>query len=471
VERSSWIRRAWNSAYVAGLSRVERGLPYGAPEELERRQRRRLRSIVRHAYESVPFYREAMDERGLRPADFESARDLAKLPLIDAATVQLNIDRFTSSRYDEDSRETFHSSGSESHVRRRLYWDRRHLLRAMACADRDRAVVATLASEGRVRTAVRELVGGSRVSGALGRLVGDPAEHRRLSIFLDGAINLRMRALWSEHTLIPARAAHHHFLGPELPLPAVVERMNEIRPRIVFSLGSYADHFFRYLSETGVSVALPRVWVYTSDHMSARTRELAEREFGCAVYSLYSTTEAHRLGIQCERRRGHHLNVDLYPVRIVDEDGANTEPGGAGEVVVSNLHNRAMVLLNYRLGDIGVLDPEPCPCGMSLPLLAQLEGRPCELLRLSDGREIPSLAFERMFEAELRAALKVQLEQRDGGPILWRIVAFEGADRDVLRAGLLDRAEAILGARASISVEFVDDIPRGPGGKFPRVVR
>lgn len=471
MERSSWIRRAWNSAYVMALARLQRGLPYLAPEELERRQRRHLRSIVRHAYESVPFYREAMDERGLRPADFQSADELARLPLIDGATVQRNFDRFVSSRYDEDSRETFLTSGSGSHVRRRLYWDRRHLLRAMACADRDRAVVATLASEDRARTALRELVGRSPVSRLLGRVTGDPAEHQRLSIFVDGAINLRMRELWSEHTLIPARPAHHHVLEPELPLPTVVERMNEIRPRIVFSLGSYADHFFRFLSETGARVALPRVWMYTSDHMSAQARELAERDFGCAVYSLYSTTEAHRLGIQCERRRGFHLNADLYAVRLVDGDGADVEPGAPGELVVSNLHNRALVLLNYRLGDIGVLDPEPCSCGMTLPLLGRLEGRPSELVRLPDGRELPSITFERMFEAELRDVLKVQLEQRDGGRIVWRIVPFEGADRDSLRSGLLERAEAVLGTPTSISVEFVDDIPPSPAGKFPRVVR
>jgi phenylacetate-CoA ligase len=456
---------------VAGVARLERGLPYRPPRDLERRQRRHLRSIVRHAYESVPFYRDAMDERGLRPADFRTAEDLKRLPLIDGATVQRDMDRFTSSRYDERSRETFHSSGSGSHVRRRLYWDRRHLLRAMAIADRDRAVIAKLASEGRARTTVRELVGGSPVSRVLGRFIGDPAEHQRLSIFLDGAINLRIRALWSDHTLIPARPAHHHFLEPELPLHTVVERMNEIRPRIVFSLGSYADHFFRFLSQTGVRVALPRVWVYTSDHMSAQARELAERDFGCAVYSVYSATEASRLGIQCERRRGFHLNADLYAVRVVDGDGADVEPGAAGEVVVSNLHNRALVLLNYRLGDIGVLDPEPCPCGISLPVLGRLEGRPSELMRLPDGREIPSITLERMFEAELRAVLKVQLEQRDGGPILWRIVPFEGADRDELRGRLLERAEAILGTPTSISVEFVDDIPRSPAGKFPRVVR
>ena len=42
-----------------------------------------MRSIVRHAYSTVPYYRETMDRLGLTPADLGTAADLAKLPILE----------------------------------------------------------------------------------------------------------------------------------------------------------------------------------------------------------------------------------------------------------------------------------------------------------------------------------------------------------------------------------------------------
>ena len=48
--------------------------------ELRALQGERLRAVVRHAYDHVPFYRQRMDEAGVRPDDIRDIADLAKLP-------------------------------------------------------------------------------------------------------------------------------------------------------------------------------------------------------------------------------------------------------------------------------------------------------------------------------------------------------------------------------------------------------
>ncbi|PSQ51384.1 phenylacetate--CoA ligase, partial [Halobacteriales archaeon SW_12_67_38] len=50
-------------------------------EELTARQDERLGETVRHAYENVPFYREAMDGMGVAPEDIEGVADIEKLPM------------------------------------------------------------------------------------------------------------------------------------------------------------------------------------------------------------------------------------------------------------------------------------------------------------------------------------------------------------------------------------------------------
>ena len=75
-------------------------------------------------------------------------------------------------------------------------------------------------------------------------------------------------------------------LSPLLPFEAVVERLNELQPRLVVSFGSFADHFFRSLEESGYRVHIPRVWDYTGDGISPGAKELAE-ERGCKLHSSY----------------------------------------------------------------------------------------------------------------------------------------------------------------------------------------
>ncbi len=72
-------------------------------------------------------------------------------------------------------------------------------------------------------------------------------------------------------------------------------------------------------------------------------------------------------------------------LRVVDGKGMTLPPGKTGEIVVSNLINRATVLLNYRTGDLGMLSPAACPCGRTLPTIERLDGRTDDVLPLPDG--------------------------------------------------------------------------------------
>lgn len=59
-------------------------------DELEALQLERLRSTLRHAYENVPFYRNAFDGAGLRPDDCRTLADLARFPFTVKADLRDN---------------------------------------------------------------------------------------------------------------------------------------------------------------------------------------------------------------------------------------------------------------------------------------------------------------------------------------------------------------------------------------------
>jgi hypothetical protein len=90
------------------------------------------------------------------------------------------------------------------------------------------------------------------------------------------------------------------------------------------------------------------------------------------------------------------------------------------------------------------------------------------MIRLADGRELSSLALEALFGPELRLTLQAQIAEEGPGRLRWRIVPFAGTDLGELQAALLERGRRVLGAQASVSVEFVGAIDPTSAGKFVR---
>lgn len=54
-----------------------------------------LRRLVRHAYEHTQYYRQILDERGLRPENVDSLEALNRLPVLDRATTVRTLDART----------------------------------------------------------------------------------------------------------------------------------------------------------------------------------------------------------------------------------------------------------------------------------------------------------------------------------------------------------------------------------------
>jgi phenylacetate-CoA ligase len=450
------VRRTLGLALHAGVEATVPRWPGAVTAAL---QRRRIAAIIRHAYATVPFYREAMRSDGLTPADIVTADDLARLPLIDDEIVQADVDAFISEACPKEARTALLTSGSTSGVRRLIVWDRRALVAKTARAQRDRSVLTRLAGEHPLATALREFSG---------RL--DDGSHGRVSILPLDAASTTQRTLLHQSALVPASVSHYSLISPTEGHAAAADLLRRTRPRIVFSFGSYVEGFFAFLEASGREVPLPRVWVYMGDSVSPKGRLLATTR-GCPLFSVYASTEAGAIGFQCERLAGFHLNVDLCAARVTDAHGTTLPAGRTGEIVISNLVNRGMVLLNYRQRDRGVLAVERCACGRRLPLLARLDGRTSEIVELGDGRRLSELELENVFRRELRAVSECQLAQPEPGSLTWRLIVAPGSDREELRNAVLARGQATLGESTRLAVEFPAALARGPSGKLLRVTR
>ena len=85
-------------------------LPY---KDLKVRQEEKLRQLVFHAYQNVPFYREKFDAHSLKPQDISTIEDLPKIPIITKLEIRQNFpNRLVAQNIPANRRARRNTSGS-----------------------------------------------------------------------------------------------------------------------------------------------------------------------------------------------------------------------------------------------------------------------------------------------------------------------------------------------------------------------
>jgi phenylacetate-coenzyme A ligase PaaK-like adenylate-forming protein len=175
------------------------------------------------------------------------------------------------------------------------------------------------------------------------------------------------------------RARSMHLVPVTLPMPEIVQRLNELQPAM---FSGYASALALLAQEqlAGRLKIQPSIVVSSAEPLSDENRALIRQAFGVPPRNNYSCSEGGVMGYEC-RRGKMHLNTDWVLFEPVDENYQPVAPGQfSSRVLITNLANRVMPILRYELGDRVSLDPEPCDCGITLPVV-NVEGRTDEILR------------------------------------------------------------------------------------------
>lgn len=439
-----WFTKAYWTAYTVWSARHEARLPHWSLERTLGVQQRRLQRMIEHAYRNVPFYRGVMDRMRLLPEDIRTVEDLARLPIVAKEDLFESPESFRARDLPDHRCLRLDSSGTSGRSKP-IYHEPQSLFLSLAHGQRQRAVL-------------RSFTGG----------VGG---YREMHAARAGGVPHQVRSFYERHSL---RLPGVELKRAGLPLIDVtlaeqVELINEFRPTVLRGYGSQLGSLFRRVAELDLRLEVPKAVVYGADTMPPAERQLIETHFGVPVLSTYQAVEALRLGYQCEGRRSFHLFVDDLAFRVVDDEGRDMAPGERGHLLISNLTNRATVLLNYRLGDMVRLSSEPCPCGRSLPTIDSIEGRSDDLVVLPSGEEIHSLAIlERL--RTVPGVIQVQLIQEEPEQFELRCVPESGTDRARTDKALVQALAAGLGVPVSAHVTWMEQIPPDEAGKTKAVV-
>jgi phenylacetate-CoA ligase len=189
-----------------------------------------------------------------------------------------------------------------------------------------------------------------------------------------------------------------------------------------------------------------------------------EEAFGCKVTNRYGCEEVSLIACECERHQGLHLNADSLYAEVVPDpnrgDDANT-----GALVLTDLRNRAMPLIRYKVGDVVVKSTRRCACGRGLPLFECIEGREADYIVTPSGTLISGISLTENFALEIPGAEQVQLVQEELRFLRIRMVAGAAFERTGRRR-IAEMVRNTFGAEMGYEIELVESIPQEPSGKY-----
>ena len=403
-----------------------------------------LRRLLRHAYRHTAFYRQLLDERGLSPEDFTSIGDLARLPLLDRATLRASIDART------------------THVPPLPV-----ITKATSGSSGQPVVVKYNAESRHWRDAIRW-----RGYGWGGYRIGMRALHY-------WGFAPPPTSWWKQKKVAFDRRMKRDLYIDCTPrgdaaLTAVVDEIRRFRPQVMVAYANGAGALARLINDRGLRDwdAIP---VLTgAERLLPRDRAAIEQAFGPA-FDTYGCREVMLIGSECEAHDGMHTSMENMIVELIVREPDGTvrpaRPGESGEVVVTDLHNLACPMVRYVNGDVAVARGDArCACGRGLVRIGPIEGRVTETLIDGHGQAVNGLVFNIVLGVLGDFAKGFQVVQRLDRSVVFKVVPASGDQLPERETRVLREYAARYLPGVPLTIEVVDEIPATAAGKRHPVV-
>ncbi|MBL8492126.1 MAG: phenylacetate--CoA ligase family protein [Rhodocyclaceae bacterium] len=247
------------------------------------------------------------------------------------------------------------------------------------------------------------------------------------------------------------------------PVEVQAEWLAGLDPDYLLTMPSNLAELVREFDRRGIRLPRLREVRTVGEVVSDDLRRWVREAWGVRIADIYSASEAGYLALECPQAEGrYHVQAEGVLLEVLRADGRPCAPGEIGEVVVTPLHNFAMPLVRYAIGDFAEVGG-PCPCGRGLPVLARILGRVRNMLTLPDGgRRWPLFGLNDLPGIPLR---QYRIVQRSATRLEAQLVV----DRP-LRPDEEDRIRAALRGRLhpdfQVDLVYPAFLPRDPSGKF-----
>jgi len=402
------------------------------PQESRDIQFRRLKAIIRHAYDYVPYYHRLLDSVNFKPRDLKSVDDLKKIPVTTKKDLQENYESTITRGIDMSKHVVRFTSGSTG-TPLRIVRNRTELTEVNASYNYSFLECGAKSTDNFVTMSGR-------------------AESIRWA-----KKYYRINPLRISTTVVPT-----HISGE-----TIIDTLQEIDPDVISIFPSILANIFRY----DISDLNPKLIFTIGETLTQHLRDLVKDAFGLEINDVYGSEEFCRMAFECNEHCGLHLITDYNVFEFIDKDGEHVTPGESGEIIITGLINRTSPLIRYEIGDFGIPTDEKCPCGRTWPIIKSIQGRTDDYLILSSGRKLSLnnlvLPVLKEIESNIFCISQYQIVQDKRNRIAFKVVKGKKFDPEIL-SRIKKGLKAFFNRLAEdieIHMQPVDEIPMERSGK------
>ena len=417
------------SIKVNNVYKYLRRSPKFSPEEIKLLKFKKLKKLLIHAYENVPYYRELMSKVNFNPYDFEEISQLSKLPPLTKKEVKLNFDKLQANNFNGKYIEytTGGSTGEPVKILRDVtsivwteasYW--RGIIDWAGCKLLDKQVILLT--------------------------FGTPTP------------------LGKMRQLILNNHVFESFKIDE----ELIRKIKRHSPKCVMSYASNMYEFASLVDKMEEKIEIP-VILTTGEMLFDYQRKFIEEKLNGKVYDYYGCNEIGSLAFEFDGKK--FVTDEHVILESVDEDFNPVPSGIVGKFLLTDLDNYIMPLIRYENGDLGsILPPQIRPCNIpNLTLINNLEGRSQEFLLNKLGKRF-SVVHVTSALSSLETVKQYQVIQNNFKEIIFKYVPIMDRINERDKEIIKKEFEKMLGEGILLKFERVSKLPKTRRGKSRVVI-
>ncbi|NLB35677.1 MAG: phenylacetate--CoA ligase [Elusimicrobia bacterium] len=319
------------------------------PKSLKKDQGKNLKKLVKKLYETVPFYKKKLDEKGVEPGDIKSIEDIRHLP-------------FTSK---EELRETFPYG--------LLAVDKSEVREIHTSSGTTGSPVVGAYTKKDIDIWSEVMARALTMAGVTSKDVLQNAYGYGL---FTGGLGVHYGCLRIGSNVIPISGGN---------TKRQLATLMDFNSSVLTCTPSYALYLAEVGREEGIDFSsLPlRLVLAGAEPWSEAMRYEIEKQLSVKALDIYGLTEIIGPGVaqECKHLNGLHIFEDHFYPEIIDPDTGEVLPDGEkGELVITTLTKEGTPLIRYRTRDITYLIREKCACGRTIVRMHRLLGRTDDML-------------------------------------------------------------------------------------------
>lgn len=405
---------------------------YFSEAEIESMKLLKLKRLIQHCYDNIPYYRKYMDQRNIRPSDINTLESVKLFPILTKEIIQEHYESFTPKNISKikgvKTKQTGGTTGNilfnrnDSNTRSSTWATFKRFYDWMGVKERDKTLI---------------LMGG--------HVIGNNIKDKIKNYINDQLNNF---------------SSFNPYDTSEENINAIIETLKKNEYVLIRSYSQFLFSIALKLKSMGIKLNVKAITT-TAEPLTESHRKLFAEVFSAESFDQYGCGEIGGIAYECKEHRGLHVSEERVILEVNDKN----------ELIITDLDNYAMPFIRYWNADEAIITDRKCTCGNNSQIIENIKGRTCDYI-IGENNEFLHWAYfwHLFFDSEIavnKNLKKFQIIQESRECIIVRLVCDDLTQDEVnmLKDNIIKRI-------GNLEIEFVfeKDIENSKSGKYRPVI-